>query len=187
MIVGKWLIDPRFKNRLRARYERHDIQAGILNDRPHRVARSRFTKSGKPSPAGHTSVGGMKARRKTSATGPTIAKLSEQLRKRTGANIYTSPFKRKSSREVKKFMRALVNYFGARRATASLRRRAEDLLVEAIRAPIKRREYGSHSRAWAYVKGFQRRFFDTGQLYMAIKARIKKLPGGGKVYGPFQQ
>jgi hypothetical protein len=135
----------------------------------------------------------MKARRKGKTilgpAAPTIstAELSKRLRQRTRINIYTAPFKGRQSREVKKFRKALLTFFSAKKASASLRKRAEHLLVEAIRVPIRRRQYGKHSRSWAHEKGFQRRFFDTGQLYMSISARIKKIAGGGKVFGPFQQ
>lgn len=177
MIEGKILLDQRMKARIRARYEKHNIQAGILNDRPHRQARSRFTKSGKPAMGSHTNVAGMKARRKTRQVGPTIAQVSMELRRRTGINIFTAPFDRRPSAEVKRFRRALLKFFGAKQATSTLRKRAEELLVLAIKAPIKRREYGSNSRAWSVVKGFNRKFFDTGQLYQAIRARIKRIAG----------
>ncbi len=185
MIAMRSLIDKRFKNRLRARYEKYDVQAGILKNEAHRQAKSRFTKSGKLKKKGATTnVDGMKARRKGSKGGISIAALSVALRKRTGVNIWTAPFRKKHSREVKRFLKAFIGYISAPRATVALRKRAEMALVEVIRAPIKRREYGRHSRAWAKVKGFQRRFFDTGQLYMAIKAKIKRTKAQ---FGPFQQ
>lgn len=178
-------IDRRFKNRLKARYERHDIRAGILKDRQHRKARSRFTKAGKVKKVGaSTTVEGMKARRMGKASDVSVSQISVYMRKSTGINIYTAPFKGKPTREAKKFIRAFMLFVTAKTAKAAMRRRAEDLLVEAIRSPIKRKKYGRHSRRWAFVKGFQRRFFDTGQLYTSIRGTIRRIARvGGKAGG----
>lgn len=196
------LIDKRFKNRLQARFERFDVRAGILKDAPHRPAKSRFSKTGKMRTGGGlTTVEGMKARKMESmksaaakavgAAGPvklmTTGKLVKMLRLRTGINLFLKPFRGTQSREVKKFIKAFMVFLGSPKQSAELKRRAELALQEAIRAPIRKRVYGRHSKAWATVKGFQRRFFDTGQIYKAITAKISRNPKGGKTFGPFQQ
>lgn len=192
MIGGSWLIDKGFSKRVGRRYERYDIQAGILKNSDHRPARSRFTTTGKVKKGGGlTTVDGMPARRKgpimtASAFTPSVAEISAGLRRRTRVNIYAAPFRGRPSREVKRFLSLLYKMFGAKK-TSQYRKRAEEALIAAITAPIKARKYGQHSRAWQQVKGFQRRFVDTGQLYKAITARIKPIAGGGKSYGPFQQ
>lgn len=194
MITAQMLFDKRFKNRVKARYEKYDIQAGILKNKPHVPPKPLWKSKGrgknKMLVKDLTSVEGMKARKKRtdkaakSAFQMTTAELAKMLRKRTGVNIWTEPFKKKRSREVKRFMAAMLKVLGAKRI-GTLKKRAEDLLVEAIRAPIKQRRYGRNKRSTVKIKGFNRRFFDTGQLYMAISAKIKSV--SGKVYGPFQQ
>jgi hypothetical protein len=53
--------------------------------------------------------------------------------------------------------------------------------VNVIRDPIRRRRYGPNSALTTRIKGFNRRLFDTGQLWQSIKAKVTKLPKGKKV------
>ncbi len=170
--MSTWLLDKRFVNRVRAKYENFDIRAGILVDGPHyRPA---------PKPRGKhlrlTTVDGMAARRKSRKEDGTIAQLSKSLRQRTGVNIFTSPFKLGNSLEIQKFKQAMRNLFVADRV-GGLQAAAESKLVEALRAPIRQRRYGNNSILTARTKGFDRFLFDTGQLYKAIRARVRRLGG----------
>lgn len=162
------------------RYEKYNIQAGILKDGPHFAAQPILTKRGKLKKSAFTDVDGMKARRmvrgkKVAGPLPSIAHVARDLRRKTRVNFWTAPFKRKASKEVKRFKKALMALFGARQM-GNKRKLAEQLLVEAIRAPIKRRQYGPNRPETARMKGFNRRLFDTGQVYRAIKASIKRKP-----------
>lgn len=183
----QFLIDKRFKNRIKMRYEKYDIQAGILKDGPHYPAQplTRTSKRGKVSKVKrpHTQIDGMKARRKIRSrkmSGPlkSIAHVARDLRRKTGVNFFRRPFRGKLSIEARRFKKALMKMFGAKKM-GNKRKLAEQLLVEAIRKPIRRRAYGPNRADTVLTKGFNRRLFDTGQVYEAIRARIKRKPKGG--------
>lgn len=171
--MTSFLLDKRFVNRVKARYENFDIQAGILQNGPH------FTPARKP--RGRklrlTEIDGMQARRKSRIPRGTIEEVSQDLRRKTGINIFLDPL-RKSTPEMKRFRKALLKMFGARK-TVDLRKTAEKCLVDVIRAPIRKRQYGPNSILSARTKGFNRLMFDTGQVYQAIRARIRPKSKGG--------
>lgn len=158
-------IDKRFKKRLKARWEGYEIQAGILVDKPHRVAR--HVKKGKRGGLG--TLQGGPVRKMTQKTNGTVAEVSERLRKRIGKNYLTAPF-RKNSKERREMM---TEYFNLASGKTKSYSKFETALRRLIRTPILKKAYGSNSRKWASVKTFNRLMIDTGQFFKAITAKIR--------------
>lgn len=180
-------LDGRFQKRLRVVFQGYTADVGVLEDKPHKSpltmkevykrVRTQQTKTATLA----TRLAFMKARfsqyaggptRKTSSskTDGTIAEVSEKLRKQTGINFYTKPFKISNNTEILKFARSFVELFLRGGASA---KRVENLLQAIVRNPILRGDYGKNSQATAKSKGFNRYMIDTGQLFKNITAKVR--------------
>lgn len=159
-----------FAEKVQARYERFQMEVGILEDGPHKLPKER--------PAGAenfnanlSSYAGGPVRKKSSEAGPlTIAQVSAANRDRTGVNYLTHPFEQKDS-EIIQFSQAFFKMASGKATT--MRKRVENLLQAIVRNPILRGEYGKQARSTTREKGFVRPMIDTGQLFKAIKASVK--------------
>ncbi len=151
-------IDKRFKKKVKGVFEKYEFQVGILNDGAHRGALSRTR--------GLSSYAGGPVRKKSRISTQSISEVSENLRKNTGIEYLTAPFRKKSS-DITKF----ANEFIKLAIGKSEKKRVENLLQAVVRNPILRGDYGSNSKVTKIIKGFNRFMIDTGQLFKAIRAK----------------
>lgn len=172
-------LDRRFYKQAKGVYERYQFDVGVLQDKNHKyplskgAAIKRLEKKG----AGvsdltkylFTTLAGGPARRLGKKSPQSVAQVSEDLRKRTGINFYTKPFRSKGNRDILKFVRRFMEVCSGRGQVRQL----ENLLQAIIRNPIVRGDYGGNSDATAKSKGFNRFMIDTGQLFKAIVAKVK--------------
>jgi hypothetical protein len=99
----------------------------------------------------------------------TVEDVSKRVRKQV--NIYTLPFNKRTSKDLRNFIRLFFKYVAGEIKKV---RSVSDSLQAVVRNPMLRAEYGKNTRYWAKVKGFNRRLFDTGQLFKNIKASVRK-------------
>lgn len=166
MAVGfKVKLDGRFVKEARGRIDRFYFDVGVLENKPHKVALSQ--KKGFKSLAGGPA---RKIGRKSS--GLSIADVSERLRKETGINFYTKPWKAKANQDLLKFIRSFMRMI-TQGGKLQEKKRLENALQAVVRNPITRGDYGRNSDVTAKIKGFNRLMVDTGQLFRAIVARVR--------------
>lgn len=176
-------LDGRFKKQLKLAFKHSQANVGILRDKPHKLpitataARKRSWKKDSSADPFTAKVAGMYktyagglARRTGKKSEDTIAGVSEKLRKRTGINFYTRPWKMRSNREIVRFTKIFVK--GLLRPKEVPLRRMENLLQAVVRNPIVRGDYGRNSAVTAKIKGFNRFMIDTAQLISNIKAKV---------------
>ncbi len=167
-------LSKRFAERLQGRFEKYQLEAGVLQDGPHRVALR--GERGKKGQDVLSSYAGGPVRKASRKAGPlTIAQVSAANRERMSANYLTDPFRNPASSEIVKFSQA---FFKSAFGRGSIKR-LENLLQAIIRNPILRGDYGGNSGLTQRIKGFNRRMIDTGQLFKAIRASVKVR--GGRV------
>jgi hypothetical protein len=169
-------VDRRFLNRFRRRFEQFELQAGVLEPtKPHFKAKPIYKKNGKRKTknAAFTSVDGLKARRKSRIQAGTVGMIADVQGKRV--DFIRAPFKQATSPALKALRKAWIRFFSARNPS-TMRRVVEQALVNVIRDPIRRRRYGPNSALTTRIKGFNRRLFDTGQLWKSIKAKVTRSP-----------
>lgn len=156
-------LDRRFLTRVRGRFEKYQFDVGVLQDRPHLQPKSKN--------AGFKSFSGVKARKVSRKPGPlSVAQVSASVRRRTGINIFTHPFKSKKNADINKFSKSFFELCSGK----GERTRCQNLLQAIVRNPILRRDYGGNSKTTVKIKGFSHRFIDTGQLFKNIKAIARR-------------
>lgn len=179
-------LDGRFKKEAVGRIERYEFEVGVLEDGPHKLPYSRTRKEaakqrrdGKvlgPAASGYLKqfAGGPARKISNKDSGLTIGEVSEHLRKNTGINFYTLPFSggSKRSREFLDWLEAFMKT--VTKGTSADKKRLENSLQAAVRNPILRGEYGTNRPSTAKGKGFNRFMINTGQLFNAIIAKVKK-------------
>lgn len=159
-----------FGEKIQTRFERFEMQVGVLNDASHKEPQER---AGGANDFGNnlSSYAGGPVRKKSKANGPlTIAQVSAANRDRTGVNYLTEPFMKRDS-EIIRFSEAFFKM--ATSNSASTLNRVRNLLQAIVRNPILRGEYGKQARSTTREKGFYRPMIDTGQLFKAIQAEVK--------------
>jgi len=161
LIKPEFKIDKRFKKRLQARYERFDLKAGILEDKPH--------KNPEPARKGLGALQGGPVRKQKAKTSTTLAKVSENLRK-TQADYLRAPFEQPKSKPMIAFRRALGDLITRKNTNYS---RVEAALRAVLRIPILQKKYGSNTPKTRKVKTFNRKLIDTGQFFKAIIAKVR--------------
>lgn len=169
-------LDPKFLSRFRKRFEQFEFQAGVLEPtKPHYQAKPIFTKTGKRKKknVAFKSVDGLKARRETRVQSGTVGMIAKVHGKRV--DFIRAPFRNATSPALKSLRKAWIKFFTAARPLA-MKKKVEDALVDVIRDPIRRRKYGPNSTRTSRIKGFNRRLFDTGQLWKSIKAKVSRSP-----------
>lgn len=155
---GSIKFDKRFKNRIMARYQKYDLQAGVLKDKPYKLPNPRARSLG--------TLEGGPVRRTQRKTKGTVARVSKKVRQRV--DYLRLPFK-KNNRVTKKFLKVFFETVGGRiKGTRTLR----DALLVMIQTPLLRQDYGKNTPVTKAIKGFNRFLFDTGQLYKNIKAKV---------------
>jgi len=164
-VTFKAKLDKRFEKQARGRIERFSFDVGVLQDRPHKVA--------KPASRGLKSFAGGAARKTGSkSSGQSIAEVSESLRKETRINFYTKPFSSRNNAEIVRFVASFFKLI-SQGGKLKEKKRLENLLQAVVRNPILRGDYGRNSKQTENRKGFNRFMIDTGQLFKAIVARVR--------------
>lgn len=152
---------------LKWRFEKFEFQVGVLNDRDHKRPISGSKKS---------YAGGPARRIGRTSSGKTIAEVSHDVRKTTGINIFTRPFKSKKNADIVKFMKAYMPFALGR----GQEKRVLNGLQAVVRNPILRGDYGRNTAITRKIKGFNRLLIDTAQLFKAITAKVVR-KGGKRV------
>ncbi len=178
-------LDRRFQKEAKGIFEKYTFDVGVLQDAPHKnpltalQGRKRaWKKDIKLTPTEARAQGTLKSyaggpARKVSTkdSGKTIAEVSEDLRKNTGINFYSLPFKSKKNADILKFLKSFFDLCGGRGEV----KRVENTLQAIVRNPILRGDYGKNSPATAKAKGFNRFMIDTAQLFKAITAKVRRV------------
>lgn len=152
--------------KLEKRIEGFELEVGILEDKPHNnpVEHGLFG-----DPQTRTYAGGP-VRKQTREKGPlSTGEIFIQNQERLNIDLLLRPFQEKSS-DIMKFTSAFLKTAVAKGST----KRVENLLQAIVRNPILKQEYGGNRSATADAKGFDRHLFDTGQMFKAIVARVKR-------------
>jgi len=182
LIKPTFKIDERFKKRVQARYERFDIQAGILEDkahhepRPARRPRPKGKKKASPSyrARGLGTLEGGPVRLQKRTTQSTTARIAERLRKELGVDWLRAPVRRYNSPEMKQLRKAFADLVLGKNRSYSV---VEAKFRAVLRVPILRGRYGRNTRAAERVKTFNRKLIDTGQFFKAILAKVTSRKG----------
>lgn len=155
-------LDPKFRKKMQARFDRFDMQVGILEDANHRNAA--------PASKGLASYAGGPLRKKGSPGELTIAEVAEEIRKEQNVEWLEGPFKNRSS-DILKFTDGFLRMASGK--ATSMRKRVENLMQAIVRNPILRGDYGSNSAQARKWKTFDRYLMDTGQFFKGITAKVK--------------
>lgn len=154
-------LDRRFRDQAKGVFERYKFDVGIINDGIH--------KSALPSKRGLKNFAGGPARKTSQFADGTLSEVSKDLRKKTGINFYTKPFRARRNRDL---LRLFKNFFDLCMGRTT-KKRLENALQAVVRNPILRGDYGVNIPRTAAIKGFNRFMIDTGQLFKAIVARVR--------------
>lgn len=155
---------------LKGKIEPYAFEVGILQDGPHKAAASKKK--------GLKNYAGGPARKLSQRVDGTMSEVSASVRKQTGVNYLTVPFKNRNDDAVKMlrgFMDLVFN-----EGKVSKKKRLENLIQAVVRNPILRGTYGRNKKVTAEIKGFNRKMIDTSQLFKAIKARVRFTKKGAK-------
>jgi hypothetical protein len=151
-----------FKEKVAGRFNRFELEVGILQDSAHKEA--------KPASRGLGTYAGGPVRKKGPDSGLRVSDVSEAIRARMDINYLTEPFNKRSP-ALTEFM---VQFFRmAAGRSVSLKKRVENALQAVVRNPILRGEYGSNGPLTKREKTFDRYLIDTGQFFKAITASVK--------------
>lgn len=155
-------LDRRFQKKLKGEIGGHEFEVGILKNASHRR------------PVNGSRVTGLSGvlRSMGRPSNVTIADISNFMRRKV--NFYREPFRNRNSRDLIRFANSFVKFALANGGISANRRRLENLLQAIVRNPILRGDYGSNTPGQVRRKGFNRFLIDTGQLFKAIKARVRR-------------
>lgn len=162
-------MSPGLSRKLAARIERYQFEVGILENKDRREPMESPIFGAPP----ETRVYAGGPVRKLSTVKSTVpnSEIFISNQQRLNINLLTRPFDDKSS-DIMKFVKTF--FMIASGGKTSLKR-LENLLQAVVRNPILRQEYGKNRSSTADAKGFDRHLFDTGQMFKAIKARVKRV------------
>lgn len=153
---------------LQGRIESVDFEVGILDDKQHKDPVLDLL-NGQPQ---LTEYAGGPVQKTSRVNGElTIGEVLIENQKRMNMNILQRPFQEKSS-DILKFTTEFLKMVCTGKASF---KRLENLLQAIVRNPILKQEYGPNDPATADAKGFDRHLFGTGQMFKAIKARVKRV------------
>lgn len=159
-------VDKSFFKKLERAINKFEFEVGVLDDKPH------FEPVHTPlhgTPEIKSYAGGPTRKQTREKSDLTTGQILQENMKRIGTNILQEPFEKKNS-DILKFADSFLKLaVGAKMSM----RRVENLLQAIVRNPILKQEYGPNKASTADAKGFDRHLFDTGQMFKAIKARIK--------------
>jgi len=153
--------------KLQGRIERYNFEVGVFDDKPHMdpVVTGRFD------PPQLKNYAGGPVRRTSRQQGSlSVGQVLVENMKRLNINILQRPFQERNS-EILKFTAEFLKMVTSGKSSI---KRLENLLQAIVRNPILKHEYGPNKPGTADAKGFDRHLFDTGQMFRAIRARVKR-------------
>jgi len=155
--------------KLQGRIKRYSFEVGVLDDKPHMnpVQHGLFEE-----PQLKSYAGGPIRRTSREVGELTVGEVLIDNMKRLNINLLLRPFQERNS-DILKFTDYFLRFIVGRKGSSI--KRIENLLQAIVRNPILKQEYGPNSANTADAKGFQRHLFDTGQMFKAIKARVKRV------------
>jgi len=153
-------LDGRFKKQAKVAFGKYQLDIGVLQNKPHKVAASKGR--------GLRSFAGGPVRKTSRSTRGTISEVSERVRKNTGINLYTRPFKSKKNRDILNLIKRFMELCTGR----GQKKRLENAMQAVVRNPILRGDYGGNKASTKKTKGFSRLMIDTGQLFKGIIAKV---------------
>lgn len=155
--------------RLEGRINSYQFEVGVLDDKEH----NNPLESGLFEQPQLRQYAGGPVRKQTRQKGPlTTGEILVANMKRLNINLLLRPFQEKNS-DLLKFTDAFLRLVSGRKGISL--RRVENLLQAIVRNPILEEEYGKNRAATADAKGFDRHLFDTGQMFKAIRAKVKRV------------
>ena len=158
-------LDKRFAKKLESKFQKYEFEVGILADSLHKDPQEHKIHE----PPNLTSYAGGPIRKmQRQSSGTPVSEVLLDNMKRLNKNILLAPFLESSS-DIIKFSNAFLSMVFGKPA----QKRVENLLQAIVRNPILRGDYGPQSAVTADMKGFERPLIDTGQMFKAIKARVK--------------
>lgn len=148
---------------LRKKIEPFKIEVGILENKPHRL----------PARGMKNYAGGSARKVSRKSSGMTVAEVSKEARENLKINYLTRPFRgNRKNQDAIRMMNAFWKLvFG--QGKLAMKRRLENATQAVVRNPITRADYGRNKKLTAKIKGSNRKFIDTSQLFRAIKARVR--------------
>lgn len=154
--------------KLKGRIERYQFEVGVFDDKPHMdpVVQGRFEQ-----PQLKNYAGGPVRRTSRQQGELSIGDVLVANMKRLNINLLQRPFQERNS-EILKFTAEFLKFVVRGKSSV---KRLENLLQAIVRNPILKQEYGKNNSATADAKGFDRHLFDTGQMFRAIKARVRRV------------
>jgi hypothetical protein len=154
--------------KLKGRIEKFEFEVGVIEDKPHMnaVEQSLFEQ-----PDLKNYAGGPVRRTSRQASTMTTGEVLVENMKRMNINILLRPFQERNS-QILKFTEYFLKVV-CKRPGANIKR-IENLLQAIVRNPILKQEYGPNSPVTADSKGFNRHLFDTGQMFKAIRAKVRR-------------
>lgn len=156
---------------LKRSIESYEFDVGVLEDKAHKnpIEHSIF---GEPQLG---SYAGGPVRKMSRLPGEaTVGEVLVDNMKRLNVNILLRPFQEKNS-EINKFTEYFLRV--VLKKSTNGKKRLENLLQAIVRNPILKQEYGPNKSSTADTKGFNRHLFDTGQMFKAIRARVRRVGG----------
>ncbi len=154
--------------KLEGRVNSYQFEVGILTDKPHRlpVEHGLFE-----TPQLGSYAGGPIRKATRQDSDKTVGDILVDNMDRLHTDLLRQPFQNESS-EILSFTSEFLKMVA--KGKASLKR-LENLLQAIVRNPILKQDYGNNNSTTADNKGFDRHLFDTGQMFKAIRARVKRV------------
>lgn len=152
--------------KLKGRYDGHSLFTGVLNSKSHNEA-MRWKKS---NPNNKSTYLGGPVRKQTRQPDGDMGTIFKDMQATTGINLLSAPLKSKKSRDI---MRLLDSFFKMVQGSSLKVKRLENALQALIRNPILRGDYGGNTELTTKIKGFNRLFIDTAQVFKNITGRVK--------------
>lgn len=151
--------------KLQGRIEEFEFEVGVFpdQDKMHRLPAE---------PQVITQYAGGPVQRAGKDTGPiSTGQVLVENMKRLNINLLLRPFQDRND-EILRFTKAFLELVVKKNLSI---KRVENLLQAIVRNPILRQEYGANKAATADAKGFDRHLIDTGQMFKAIRAKVKRV------------
>lgn len=151
-----------------SKIESFEFEVGVLEDKPHYqpVEHGIFEE-----PKLKEYAGGQVRQTSKIKSELSTAEILVKNMERLGINILKDPFERNES-DIIKFTHTFLKMALDARMN---QQRVVNLIQAIVRNPILKLEYGKNKASTADAKGFDRHLFDTGQMFKAIKAKVKRV------------
>lgn len=145
-----------FYKRLKGRIGAYEFELGQETSKAYKLPAAKDS--------GITNLYGGPARKTTAKVGEGI-----NLNRAQAELLFLGPFKKRNSEIIRFAQEYLKMVF-----RNGQQKTVTNLLQAVVRNPILKGQYGSNKPGTVAIKGFDRRFIDTGWFFKSIKARILK-------------